>query len=46
MRNGGKLTAATELDVEYRTLHHHFDLNIYQNQVFLITTTRGMTASN
>lgn len=24
VRNGGKLTAATELDVEYRTLKHHF----------------------
>ena len=34
VRNGGKLTAATELDVEYRTLHHHFDPKIYENQVF------------
>lgn len=35
VRNGGRLTAATELtDVEYRDLHHHFDPAIYQNQVF------------
>jgi len=34
VRNGGKLTAATELNVEYRTLHHHFDPKIYENQVF------------
>lgn len=35
VRNGGRLTAATELtDVEYRTLHHHFDPAIYANQVF------------
>lgn len=34
VRNGGRLTAATELDVEYRTLKHHFDPAIYQNQVF------------
>ena len=34
VRNGGKLTAATELNVEYRTLKHHFDPKIYENQVF------------
>ena len=34
VRNGGKLTAATELDIEYRTLKHHFDAKIYENQVF------------
>ena len=34
VRNGGKLTAATELNVEYRTLKHHFDPKIYGNQVF------------
>ncbi len=34
VRNGGKLTAATDLDVEYRTLKHHFDAKIYENQVF------------
>ena len=34
VRNGGRLTAATELKVEYRNLHHHFDRRIYENQVF------------
>lgn len=34
VRNGGKLTAATELDVEYRTLKHHFNSSIYEKQVF------------
>jgi len=35
VRNGGRLTAATELtDVEYRDLHHQFDQAIYKNQVF------------
>lgn len=34
VRNGGRLTAATELEVEYRTLKHHFDPKIYENQVF------------
>lgn len=34
VRNGGRLTAATELDVEYRNLKHHFDPKIYENQVF------------
>lgn len=34
VRNGGRLTAATELEnVEYRTLHHHFNEKIYENQV-------------
>ncbi len=34
VRNGGRLTAATELEVEYRKLSHHFDRRIYENQVF------------
>lgn len=35
VRNGGRLTAATELDdVKYRDLHHYFDPAIYENQVF------------
>lgn len=34
VRNGGRLTAAAELDVEYRPAHHHFDRKIYENQVF------------
>lgn len=34
VRNGGKLTAATELEVQYRPVHHHFDRNIYETQVF------------
>ncbi len=35
VRNGGRLTAATELtEVEYRSLHHDFDPAIYRNQVF------------
>lgn len=34
VRNGGRITAATELKVEYRNLHHHFDRRIYENQVF------------
>lgn len=35
VRNGGRLTAATELDdVEYRKLTCHFDKTIYENQVF------------
>lgn len=34
VRNGGRLTAATELDVEYRPAHHHFEGKIYENQVF------------
>lgn len=34
VRNGGRLTAATELDVEYRNLKHHFNKKIYENQVF------------
>ncbi|MCI8660848.1 MAG: hydratase [Lachnospiraceae bacterium] len=34
VRNGGKLTAATELSVEYRSLSYHFDPDIYKNQVF------------
>ncbi len=35
VRNGGRLTAATELaDVEYRGLRHHFNRKIYENQVF------------
>ncbi|MDO4268497.1 MAG: hydratase [Eubacteriales bacterium] len=34
VRNGGRLTAATELDVEYRDIAYHFDPEIYRNQVF------------
>ena len=35
VRNGGRLTAATELkNVEYRALHHHFNEKIYENQIF------------
>lgn len=34
VRNGGRLTAATELSVVYRTLSYHFDKTIYENQVF------------
>ena len=35
VRNGGRLTAATELtDVLYRKARHHFDPAIYRNQVF------------
>ena len=34
VRNGGRLTAATELEVEYREAKHHFDRRIYENQVF------------
>ena len=34
VRNGGRLTAATELtDVTYRVLKHHFNEKIYENQV-------------
>ena len=34
VRNGGVLTAATELDVEYVQREHDFDPAIYQNQVY------------
>ncbi len=34
VRNGGRLTAATDLDVDYRSLTYHFDRKIYDNQVF------------
>lgn len=34
VRNGGKLTAATDFDVEYRRLPYHFEKKIYENQVF------------
>lgn len=34
VRNGGKLTAATELSVKYRSLAYHFNPRIYKNQVF------------
>ncbi len=34
VRNGGRLTAATELSVEYRSLTYHFNEQIYKNQVF------------
>lgn len=32
--NQGFLTAATDLDVEYRNPKYHFDVNIYDNRVF------------
>lgn len=34
VRNGGRLTAAAELDVEYREAKHRFNGQIYKNQVF------------
>ena len=34
VRNGGRLTAATELSVDYRNLAYHFNPQIYKNQVF------------
>lgn len=34
IRNGGKLTAATDLDVTYREMQYHFEKAIYENQVF------------
>lgn len=34
VRCGGALTAATELPVDYRSLQHHFDREIYEKQVF------------
>ncbi len=34
VRNGGRLTAATELDVHYTERQHDFDPSIYQNQVY------------
>ena len=35
VRNGGRLTAATELtNVEYRNLHHHFNEKIYEHQIY------------
>lgn len=34
VRNGGRLTAATELKVEYRNMKYHFNEKIYENQVF------------
>ena len=33
VRNGGRLTAASELDVEYRDFHPSFDGRIYEKQV-------------
>ena len=33
VRRGGRLTAATELEVSYRPTTYHFDQMIYQNQV-------------
>lgn len=32
--NGGFLTAATELDVEYTNPAYHFDKNVYENRVY------------
>ena len=34
VRNGGRLTAATELDVQYREIYAGFNPEIYKNQVF------------
>ncbi|MBT9777622.1 hydratase [Clostridium sp. MCC353] len=34
IRNGGALTAASELDVTYRNPQYHFNPEIYKNQVF------------
>ena len=34
MRNGGVLTAASELDVKYTSPQYHFNPEIYKNQVF------------
>lgn len=34
VRNGGRLTAATELEVSYRSCKHHFNREIYRGQVF------------
>lgn len=34
VRNGGRLTAATDIEVEYREIPYHFDKSIYQKQVF------------
>ena len=34
VRNGGRLTAADELDTEYRNWTYHYDPRIYENQVF------------
>lgn len=34
VRNGGILTAATELDVDYRSPAYQFDSDIYKNQVY------------
>ena len=32
--NGGKLTAATDLDIEYSAPDYHFDNTVYKNRVF------------
>ena len=35
VRNGGRLTAATELtNVKYRNLHHYFNEKIYEHQIY------------
>ena len=34
VRNGGVLTAASELEVEYKNPQYHFNPQIYKNQVF------------
>ena len=33
-RNGGRLTAATELDIDYEIPRYHFDGSIYQKRVY------------
>lgn len=34
VRNGGRLTSATEISVEYRQWKHHFHPEIYEKQIF------------
>ncbi len=33
VRNGGRLTAASDLDIDYRPYHHIYDSSIYRGQV-------------
>ena len=40
VRNGGKLTPATDLDVEYKPYHASFDASIYAGQVSDFRNTR------
>ena len=34
VRNGGYITAASDLDIEYTEYEYHYDTNYYKNQVF------------